>query len=506
MKTDEKDLSLELQEKINYFKDIVGNHNRGFVIFDGNSFGVQQLNKRNIQKIYNDDEIYALRNHAYKSELNYISAYDNGLVDNKYCRQTLPLMHTIQSANVDVAEDQKIIFHKIIDDSIYIILSNGQLKIVNIKTLSDISEINIGFIISNTLITDSFILESITDIIKYKSGLLISFYDNGIIYISLDKNIPHEIFAPEKYVVRLFTNGSAVFVIKNRFENNVVVLTEKGLKSRVFYQLENSYQQFIDADNTDDSIALLSDTLTYLHSNKVVHLWKLDDGSISWKNMDYDLSINPMTPKNQIKLIRSHKNDNDKLIIDLLIIDEKNKVAFWEYSEGLTILSTDIELSYDDIIDFKVYNDLYYILTKNKMFILNKVSNKMILFYNLYLSKNISRGSIIDMNSFCGFDDKYIMKFSVPEFIIGKEVAINIEKLYGANNADIYIAATDEVVVKLYNTNDDEIAPNFYLKGKNEHFINLINVEKGTKVKIENVPEKSFIYSVVLHKNNIILK
>lgn len=501
MRIEEKELSANLQNKINIIPDVLSTQSSGLLSTKNGKISVVPVTNLYtlLNKVYTLDDIAVLRNHTYKSEENYISAYDTAITNSDLSFSTLPLLHKIDS--IDIFNSKRIYFYKILGDNIYAICSDGLLHIISLDKYEEKSTVDINTIITSSFIYNNFDISTITDIELYRTGLLISFKFYGIYFIDLENN-QHSLFAPELDVIGMVINGSSVFALKSGINNNLSVFNEKGLKTYEYNQLSNLYQEVLRYKSHHDTISILADNLSLLHSGKVVHLFKLDDAGISRKNLDTFIPNNLKSNKYVITDI-AHQTNNGKLNVRVLGLNN-GKVFIRDITENdIYEYNTDIELDYDDILDFDINLDFNYILTKTKAI----VFNKNILIYNVGFDK-ITDGNIIEHTKIISTNDTKLSIMQLPVFTNKNETKIDISALANSNNNDIYVKINDSATITIYDSNDNEIKPNYYIKNTNEHIINICNcnIGKSGYMIIKNIPDKTMIESIVLHKNHIFTK
>ena len=501
MRIEEKELSAKLQEKINILSDVLTEQGSGLLTAKNGKIEILPINNAYniLNKVYSLNDINSLRNHIYKSEGNYISAYDTALTISNLSFSSLPLLHQLNN-NVEIFSKTKIIFYKIISDKIYVLCSDGILYILNTTDYKEEKTIDVYNILSSNFIYN-LDLSCITDIIKYKNGLLLSFNIYGIYFIDLESN-QHSLFAAELNVIGMVTNDESVFAMKSDINNNIIVFNSKGLKTIGYNQLSNKYQEIINYYEDNGIISVLGDNLSLLHSSKIAHLFKLDDANINWNNLDNLIPNNLKSNKYIVKYI-THQIDSENNINIRLLGLNNGKLFFWDIDKNIKEINTDVELSYDDIIGFKINGKFSYIVTKNKII----VFNEGLLIYNAGFEE-INSCQFINNKQIIASNETKLILISLPSFTKTDEVKIDISALSGSNNNDIYIKASNNIYVEIYYDGINKINPNYYIKNNSEHIINITGaiVNDNGYMLIKNIPEKTMIDSIVLHKNNYFIK
>ena len=505
---EETDLSTALRKKINQFENIKSsNISNNYISYENDNFVSKELSTD--KYIYSVDDIYKLSDHLYKSENNYVSAYDTVMVDNNNSYASSALLSSLKGSFL-FKLDSNIVKFKSYDSFFLILCESGKLYKINKNNCSIQTSKNVIDILKNNFIFDaSFNAFCISDFIWYDNGILISTPYNGIFYISFVTNeFSLKIKELNVKIIKLLSDGKTL-VIATDFQSRNIILydIESDKKIAIYNNLYLTVQDAIDVDIDTDSFYILGKTYSVNQSEHLLHVWQLNSTKTEYELKDYFVSKNKSDNIYRPKILK-HTTTN------IYICGIKNKKIFlWEYDKS-KLNSSPVELNfniqdieYDDLIDFNKINNRFYITLKNQLIVLDN---------NLNLLENYLLGGTAKFNfvkvtrkGIYAIDGKDVYSYSIPAKNYQKITDITIlNETTLCNNIDVFIKmSSDNQVLFLNGETGQKFNPYFYMKLENQyHIIKITNNNYKKIIMRIGVNESSKIDGIVIHKNRIFYK
>lgn len=509
MKITENELDSSIQLKLNQFENIkTKSSNPTYITYENGEFIKKNINELNVNRVLSTDDIYALSSHLYKSQDNYVSAYDTPLVVNENAYAPAALLSTL-SGSFCFQTESEILKVKTYSNFILALCQNGVMYKIDRSNPSVQIKKNVLDIIKTNFVYQNFDVYSILDFECYSDGVLIATENNGIFFISLERE-EYSIIIQELYIerIKVLSDRKTLLVTKSSTNNNILLFNlELGTKLSTFNQMGIDHQTALSIDICENEFYILGKTSSINQDNDLIHHWKLDGAGINYENLDNKVANNPCDNSYRPKLIKSDASN-------VYVIGVKEKKLFiWEYSRA-NMNKTPVELLfnlqdfyYDDITDFININNKFYITLKNKILVLDKNFN---LLENYILNGKENFKSIkITSSGVYAIYEKDCYKFYIPDKTYQKTIDIKIlNNDVDCNNIDIMIkASTTNQIMFLNSDTAQKIVPYFYIKMDGKfHIIKLLNTTATNITMSVNVGEEDKISGVVIHKNRIFYK
>lgn len=505
MKITEPELESSLIKKIDRLDNIESNKTAGLVVYNNNSFSVKSTDFLNINKVFDTDDLYALMHHLYKSEDNFISAYDTTIAQSN-STSTAPLMSSINNSQIFQAS-ANILKAKIFNTFILLLDADGIVYKVDKSNPSIVDKLNVLNIIRMNFVYDDFTINSISDISYWDGCILVATEYNGVFCLSLtNKQYSLKIKEPNISSITVLGDDKTLAISKTTSAGNVVFysLTD-DTKTAIYNTLSKNYE------NTDEILSdgnyayCLGKTYGVHQSNKMLHAWKLDSDKLEYNSIDKIVAKNPTDNSYNSKFVRF---DNSNVYI---IGEKKNNLFVWSYSKN-TLNSTPEEYifetgdtTYDSIKNFSYYNNKYYLILNNRVIVLD-TDFKIIANYIMPISDDLT---------FIYDDHIYVMHKNIcylnliPDQKYQKQVSFTIinDEVH-CNNIDILIKTNCKDVATFTNEeNNTTILPYFYAKiTDNYHLIKLNSINMKHVTMHLSVTPDEVIDALVIHKNRVFYK
>jgi len=510
MKITENDLEQSVQTKLNQLENIKTNTaNPTYITYENNTFVKKNINELNMSRVISTDEIYQLSKHLYKSEDNYISAYDTSLISGSGAYASSALLSNLVGSFAFQTESE-ILKVKTYSGFIIALCTNGYVYKIDRSNTSIQTKKNILDIIKMNFVYQNFDVYSIIDFDYYSDGLLIATEEHGIFFISLERE-EYSIAVQELYVehIKVLSDRKTLLITKYSTNNNIVLFNlELGTKISSFNQLGIDHQTALSIDVCENEFFILGKTSAVNQDNDLVHHWKLDAAEINYENLDRYVAANPCDNVYRPKLIKSDTSN-------VYVIGTKEKTLFvWEYNRAnmntapVELLFNLQEFTYDDIKDFVNINNKYYITLKNQILVLDKNFN---LLENYLLNgKSAFKSAKITPSGIYAIYDKECYSFYIPEKTYQKTIDVQIlNNEADCNNIDIMVKASNKDTLLFLNGDTaQKIVPYFYIKMDEKfHIVKLLNCAANNIIMRVNITEETDqIQAVVIHKNRIFYK
>lgn len=512
MKISENDLTPSVLEKLNKLNKVISTEtsNASFVAYRNGEFVNREYDEAVLRAVFNEDDINTLTDHLYRTENNYISAYDRVLVDNSSSYSTAQLLNSIQST-FGFQTSGKILKFKIYEKYFLILDNTGIVYRISKENANTQEVIDIVKIISQKFISAHFTIHNITDVCLYEDKVLVGTDQYGIFELDLLKE-EYELKFKELDVRSLeLLNNKTLLVTKSTYENNIVLFSLEINKKINTYNHLGKFDSQLAQDFVIDknSFYVLGRTRSVNQSSKVLHIWQLDKAKIDYINIDHMIHENKEDSDYRFKFVRTDESEDGHIY---LFGTKKNKLFVLDYSkrnlakEPIELVFDIEDISIDSILDCNIFNGKFYICLKNKILVLN---THFELLENYLLDNSLWNIGKITTKGVYVAKDKEIARFSVPAKKYQKvtDVIISNNNLL-TNNIDLLVKLPESGKIIFVNPETkEEITPFFYMKLNQEfHVIKLINLNIKTVIMRIGCNEQDQIGGIVIHKNRIFYK
>lgn len=509
---EEQELSLSLQTKLNQLESLKKDYKNNkdyYVSYENDSFKLKQINSLDLNKVFTSDDIYELGDHLYKSEKNYISAYDNIMIENNNSYAQSALLSSLTGTMI-FRLDSNIIKFKVYDSFFLCLCESGNLYKISKSDYTIQYKKNIVDILKNNYIFSAkFNAHTINDFTWYNNGILASTSYNGIFYISMVSDESSLMFKElNANIIKILSDKKTLLVATNFKSRNIILYDlETKQKKNIFNNMTIMVQEATDVDIDKDKFYILGKNYSINQSDHLLHVWESDSSNIDYSNLDYYVAANNSDNSYRPKILKHTINN-------IYICGLKDKKLFiWEYSkENLNTTPTELvfnlqDIEYSDLVDFNKINDRFYITLKNQLLVLD---NNLKLLENYLLgSKAKFKFVKVNKSGIYGVDGKEVFMYSIPAKNYQK---INDIIIYDSstkcNNIDIMIKMPkDDPIMFLDGETGQKFNPYFYMKLEDVyHVIKLVNADYKKIIMRIGVAESEKIEAVVVHKNRIFYK
>lgn len=508
-KIEEQDLSTPLLDKLNQLDNLKKDAaDSNYISYENNEFVSKPINILELNKVFSTDDLYALGKHLYRSENNFVSAYDTPLVDNSTSYATSALLNTLKGTFL-FSLDSNIVKFKIYDAFFLFLCESGNLYKISRQNYSIQTKRNVVEILRNNFIFNaSFNAYGITDFTWYDNGVLLATPYSGIFFVSfVTQEFSLKVQELNVNIIKLLPDKETLVIAESFKSRNIILYNLKeDKKVSIFNNLYLSVQEAIDVDLDDKQFYILGKTYSVNQSDHLLHVWKFDEG-LEYKNIDYFIAPNNSENSYRPKILK-HTVGN------VYICGVKNKKLFlWEYNkDNLNTTPTELifnlqEIEYSDLVDFNKIGDRFYFTLKSQLLVLD---NDMNLLEN-YLLGGTSKFKIVKINKsgvFC-IDGKDVFVYSIPAKNYQKIIDIQImDDASHCNNIDILVKMSkNNQILFLNGETGQKFNPYFYMKLEDQyHIIKITNNNYKKIIMKVGVTEKDKINGLVIHKNRIFYK
>lgn len=508
---EEQELSTQLQNKINQFESLKQNYqgNTNYVSYENGTFALKDINALELNKVFSLDDIYNLGDHLYKSEKNFISAYDTTLINNTNSYATSSLLSALKGTSV-LKLDSNIVKFKIYDAFFLFLCESGNMyKVARSNYNIQLKKNIVDILKNNYIFSTKFNAYTISDFTWYKNGILAATPNNGIFFISMTTDESSLLIKELNAKILKLLSDQKTLLIANNFKTRNVILydLEANKKKNIFNNLYLNVQEAIDVDLDKDKFYILGKTHSINQSDHLLHVWELDSAEVDYANIDYYVAPNNSDNDYRPKILK-HTDTN------VYICGLKNKKLFlWEYIKD-NLNTTPLELvfnlqdiEYSDLVDFNKINDRFYITLKNQLLVLD---NNLNLLENYLLGSRAKFKFVkVNKNGVYAIDGKELYTYSIPAKNYQKINDITIlDETTSCNNIDILIKMSkNNQVLFIDGETGQKFNPYFYMKLKEQfHIIKLTNNNYKKIIMRVGVTEQDKIEAIVIHKNRIFYK
>lgn len=499
MKIVETDLDQSTQSKINRLDDVAKSTEEVSVVYDGSKFYGKSLTSDFLsRKIFSNDDIKSLEKHLYKTEDNYVSAFDTPMISTPL--QGAPGLSCNLAATSLFTNSNKILKFKLYEKYYLFLDSFGMLYRISRTKTSVKDYIDAKGLISATYVSTNFEVSNITDILMADSGAYISTDKYGIFFISWDSQTSERVINETDVAKMEFLDGNRLLIIKNSFGNNIIIYDLKTYKKiATFSEMGKYFQTAIDDCVFSKGFAILGRQYAPLLAENYLHVFELDSSATSYVNKDGSVPAFSIADGFLPKAVRYF--DSKFYVIGV----RAGKIVIRTYYDGETGTSSEKELSdiatsMDDIKDVYVNYDGLTIALGNKILILDSNLDISRIFI---LAQNIGRIVLIDSDSYYCIDSGECFKY----LALGAEEADSVNFVVGnsskCNNIDILVECSGKnAAVSLINQDKSQsFTPYAYIKSGNLHILKILNCTLDSFiVKIENADS---ITGLVIHSNEL---
>src|SRR5574344_399596 len=510
MKITENELDISLKNKINQFDEMKdkGTNTSTYITYENGNFTNKYINELNIGKMFSMDDIYALGDHLYKSENGYESAYDKIMTNDAISYASASLLSTLNGSTIFELDSTIINAHTY--DTFFLVLeSNGKIQKINRIDPSNRMSIPAVEIIRSNFVYSNFDVYSIIDFAYYNDGVLVATENNGIIYLAFS-GVGHCVKIQENDVkkIQLFKDNKTLIITKSSDKNNILIYNlELDKKINIFNQLSKCNQKSLDIEIDEKNFFILGRSYSASQADNLLHFWKMDAAGVDFENMDRTIA-----PNNSDNIYKPKLLKHDASCVYILGLKE-SKLFLWEYSkENLNTAPTELnfklqDFQYNDIKDFEMINNKFYIALKNQLLVLN---NKFELLENYLLDGTTAYKSIkITKSGVYAIDGRSCSSFFIPKKKYQKITDITIDNsALSCNNIDIMVKVPGRDQILFINSETgQQFVPTFYMKLEETlHIIKLSNINYKKIIMRIGVFEEDKIEGIVIHKNRIFYK
>lgn len=503
------DLDRDLIKKICKFDELELNYSQddgNVLMYDGDNYYTGKFNIRNKEIYFTENDLYEYRKHLYKSEGKYVSSFDTRLlVNNTYTSSFKNLLTTVEPKYLCKA-DSSVLCMKEYGTYYYLYTISGKLYKINKIATNTQTVYDICSLLKTHFACTNLHPKMITDFIPYEDGYLFSVLGYGIYYININQGI-YELKFNYPSVIKMaeIANKMLVTLSKDHDKSVVISKIENGKKVESYSVLSLNYQHPKDIKvlpNKD--FIVIGESNGLMNTANILHYWKLDEGELSYNNIDYLLPENNRSIYYEPKFYSVHNN------YFYIFGTYKTRIFSWCWDLS-NIMEKPIEkfydkvpVNFDNFYSYKLANDGIYFIIGNRMIKYDVEDN---IVENILLNNFLTTHDVIslDASSFIAIDKKDVVIYPFQTYSYYPELTFNIyDKQDKCNNINIYIkSSTGNESITFFNAiTKEQITPDFYgLTEENEFLISLRNVN-ATKIYMGiDLKKDSSIGGIVINCN-----
>lgn len=504
MKVTMRDLDSNILEKLNVLDNVAKTydekHPDGFVSYGPNGFYFKKTNDTFLKKVFDENEIVSLEKSLYTEAPNILSTvYEDFRADNKANTATKSfLFKTPFTYKKDLGS--KITHYKSHDNIVYTINLDGCLhKVDGNNQVAEVSVLKLleeNFNLAKKVYAGDIVD---FDILDYDT-VIIATSNFGVYKVHISKKEVELLFVAERVRKVKITYTGTLFVLTDDFCAQYDVAT--GNRIEKYSNIANRRQLPLDAVRVDGDIFVLGAPVGIFNLDNILHLWKLDEGKVSYNSADSKIEKFQLDNRYQIMFIAY---DDNYIYLSGLFKDHPFILNLDR--KTLRFVKTKIyeELSLLDYTDFRAVDGRFCVLSKDMLFILNseRVEER------LQLESECSRIKILN-GEVVAISGNNLVKFQMTKFSTSMDtLTYNILNSEDAcNNLDILIknAGRAERVTLLDGNTNREIQASYYLLYKGNAVLKLMNCKSTNIILKLAVTPTSNVEGIVVRKNRMFLR
>lgn len=501
MKTTENDLDVAAKKKLDSLDGIVSYGKDASVLYRNGAFVPGPLiDSLFSRKIYSDDNVLDLKRHLFRSEDNFISAFDTPMTDRAY--DIAPGLSVNVKATAVFHVDSSMLLCDRDSEFFYVFTDDGTAHRISRIDPTDRLTLGVTAAISKEFVSDGEPAHDITAISGSADSVMIATGLHGMFVMSWDgKQIGR--FAPENGITGIdrLSDGHILVTRKDVGPDSVVIIdSDTGERVISFPQLFHSYQAVYDVCSRPGFFAVLGRQYSPLPSDRMVHFYSSGKTGISYHCIDDGVPLTSMTDGFLPKLIRC-----DSGSVFVLGTDGGHLMLRVFSGTDLTddcqdYLFTDFDADFGSVKDFSISGDTLRIVAAGKLLCAKLPSLNISGVYNL-TDMPRSADSFIDGDGvfFWRYNEMAECRIDPPEK--AQQISINVDNSSLCNNIDVMVKI-DKGSIALFNPDKAmTFKPDIHMQYGDFHVLKIIGCSlKSFVIRIDGMND---LGGVVVHTNRI---
>ena len=502
MKVLRRDLDQEILQKIDQLDNVLKTfdeaHPDGFVSYGKDGFFFKKTNDTFLKRVYDENEIASLENSIDSKDFNVKSSkFIDMRADKKMNAATSSFIYKTEFTSSQQF-DGKILLYKSLDNIIFLLTDDGKLHKLDKNTIS----VDILKILEDTFnLTKKIFMSDIVDFeILDEDTVIVGTSHFGVYKVKISTKEIELLFLIDNLRKLKLTYTKTLFVISDDFCAQYDIAT--GNRIERYMNIHNRRQFPLDADNIDGDIFVLAVPAGSYNLDNILHLWKLDDGKVSYNNMDSRIEKVNLDNRYQTMFVA-----HDSKYIYLSGLYNSNPFIVTLDRSTLRVVNKHIykELLLDDYTDLRAVDGAFMILSGDMLYVLDSES----ITERFKLPSPCQRIKIFNGEVVATAGNK-LVKFQMTNFERKADVLLyNIfSEEEACNNIDIFVkgATRTERIVLVDTETGREIIPSYYMVFRGSSVIKLMNC-KSKKIMLKlTVTPTSKIDGLVVRKNKMFLR
>jgi hypothetical protein len=513
MRISEKTIDSKLLDRINEISELKSNFKKSdidqFVSYDGESLYFRELDVNPLDELIRFSNISKIKNNNKSNEFIFNSEEDILYLPNKKIATSskFPKLLTELELKDIIDLDGCIEKYKFIGDKLILLLSNGMLKVFNLKDFEEVFECNPINEIKVNFSVEFLNTFDILDFDFYGDNILISTKREGLFLIN-SKGEVKDLLISEKGINNFkYMGDNKVLVTIERISNSNVKLydIDTGMLVESYNHMRyDAEQRPFDLKVSKDSFFILGVPLENGLSQRNIHIWMKENDF--WVNKDY--SIYPHNPSIDYVTKFLVKSDENIHVVG----GYKEDLFIWTWNlNNISTMSEKIipEIDIELVDNVYIKDDIITLDIDNRIVKLDSNGNilRNLIALDMELDNREIKGFKELDNTLYILDVDSIKKYSIPKHSDNNTFNIQLSR-GNMNEIHVYVKGNDEMGLRVVDKNKLISTENVKMikVDKGEVYMKIYDDSSKDLVLIISNPSDEIIKDVILMYDRVIYK